>query len=128
WRPARSGTTLRLDGVAVDFLWPDGAGVDTLETNEASAVALVRYGDFAMILPGDASETVEALLVRRHGEHLRAAVLKAGHHGSSTSTSAGFLRAVDPELVVISAGRGNRYGHPHATVLERLARAGVEVA
>ena len=59
---------------------------------------------------------------------LRSQLLKAGHHGSTTSTSAAFLGAVRPELVVISAGRRNRYGHPHADVLRRLAERGVRVA
>lgn len=128
WRRARSGAFLRLDGVEMAFLWPEQLAMDTLETNEASAVALVRFGDFAALLPGDASATVESLLVRRHGDELRATILKAGHHGSATSTSAEFLRTVDPDLVVISAGKGNRYGHPHPAVLARLRDAGVEVA
>lgn len=128
WRAARGGSVLRIDGVEMAFLWPDQAGLDTLETNEASAVSIVRYGDFALLLPGDASSQVEALLVRRHGSALRSDILKAGHHGSSTSTSAEFLRTVDPDLVVISAGRDNRYGHPHAAVLARLTGAGVEIA
>jgi competence protein ComEC len=54
---------------------------------------------------------------------LRADVLKVAHHGSRTSSSAGFLRAVASELAVISAGAGNRFGHPHADVIERLRAA-----
>jgi competence protein ComEC len=71
---------------------------------------------------------VENLLVARHPDALRAQVLKAGHHGSSTSTSAAFLAAVEPELVIVSAARRNRYGHPSPVVVRRVEEAGIELA
>jgi competence protein ComEC len=74
------------------------------------------------VLPGDAGSEVEQLLVERHGTGLRAQVLKLGHHGSSTSTSDAWLDAIDPDLVIVSAGRRNRFGHPAREVLSRLAR------
>ena len=98
------------------------------DPNHISAVVRVRYGSFAALLTGDAGAEAEGELVRRFGGGLRSQLLKAGHHGSTTSTSAAFLGAVQPELVVISAGRRNRYGHPHADVLRRLAERGVRVA
>ena len=49
-------------------------------------------------------------------------MLKAGHHGSRTSSTAGFLNQVNPTLAVISSGAGNQFGHPHAEVAERLER------
>jgi competence protein ComEC len=58
-----------------------------------------------------------------HAERLRADVLKVPHHGSRTSSGPDFLRAVSPKLAVISTGAGNRFGHPHAEVLERLHAA-----
>lgn len=129
WLPARDGRVLHLDGVELQFLWPQQLAVDTLiDPNDASAVTLLRYGNFAALLTGDASAAVERTLVRQYGGTLRAHLLKAGHHGSSTSTSAEFLQFVEPELVVISAGRGNRYGHPAPEVLDRLKATGVEIA
>ena len=129
WLPARDGRVLHLDGVDIQFLWPQQLAVDTLtDPNDASAVTLLRYGNFAALLTGDASAAVESALVRQYGGALRAHLLKAGHHGSSTSTSAEFLQIVEPELVVISAGRGNRYGHPAPEVLDRLKATGVEIA
>jgi competence protein ComEC len=80
------------------------------------------------LLTGDAGAEVEHLLVARHPGALRAQVLKAGHHGSSTSTSAGFLAAVEPQLVIVSAARRNRYGHPSPSVMRRLEEAGIEIA
>ena len=57
------------------------------------------------------------------GERLRADVLKVGHHGSRTSTTPAFLEYVNPRSAVVSAGRDNRFGHPHAEVMARLESA-----
>jgi competence protein ComEC len=129
WIAARSGRALRLDGIEMRFLWPDEEVVArAVDANDASAISIVTFGEFSIVLPGDASSEVERELVERHGPALRSSVLKAGHHGSATSTSAEFLRAVAPELVVISAGRRNRYGHPAPEVVARLKEAGIEIA
>ncbi len=129
WVEARAGRALELDGVRLEFLWPEGETLDgAAEANQISAVARLRFHDFAMLLTGDASEEVERRLVERYGDGLRAQVVKAGHHGSATSTSAELLRAARPELVVISAGRRNRYGHPAPEVLGRLRDAGIRIA
>lgn len=129
WHAARAGRVLELDGVRMEFFWPEGRSLDgPAEANQISAVAHVRFRDFSLLLTGDAGAEVERLLAARHGETLRAAVLKAGHHGSGTSTSAELLRAVRPELVVISAGRRNRYGHPAPEVLGRLRSSGIGIA
>ena len=58
---------------------------------------------------------------------MKSTVLKAGHHGSETSTSYPFLRAVAPQYGVISCGAGNSYGHPHAETVARLKEAGVTI-
>ena len=69
----------------------------------------------------------ERTLVARFGAHLRADLLKVGHHGSRTSSSPGLLAAVQPKAAAISAGVRNRFGHPHPATLETLAAHGVEV-
>jgi competence protein ComEC len=61
------------------------------------------------------------------GLPLDCAVLKVAHHGSSTSTCAEFLAAASPQLAVISVGADNEYGHPHASVMERLSARGIPV-
>jgi competence protein ComEC len=129
WRAARSGRSLEIDGVHLDFLWPDPETIDGAEdANQISAVIRLSYGQFALILPGDIGAPIERLLVERHGEGLRADVLKLAHHGSATSTSDVWLEAVRPELAVVSAGRGNRYGHPAPAVMARLEERGIPVA
>ena len=54
-------------------------------------------------------------------------VLKVGHHGSSTSSSEAFIEAVSPQIAVISVGDGNSYGHPHASILDRLEAHDVQI-
>ncbi len=129
WMLARSGRVVEADGVRLSLLWPDERSVDEYgDANEISAVVHLQYGDFAAIFTGDAYLAQEDLLVSRHGAALRANVLQAGHHGSRTSTGRALLAAVGPELVVVSAGRQSRYGHPHREVLERVAEQGAAVA
>lgn len=129
WAAARQDRLLQIDGVELLFLWP---AVDVLDApadpNDISAVIRVRYAGFSALLTGDAPAWVEARLVARYGPELRADVLKAGHHGSRTASSGAFLDAVRPELVVVSAGVRNDYGHPHREVLARLAARGIDVA
>ena len=102
------------------------AAVVSDEPNDQSVVLLLRYGRFSALLTGDAPAAVERALVES-GRIPDIAVLKAGHHGSQTSTSWELLEAALPELAVISAGPRNRYGHPHAPVLARLERVGAAI-
>jgi competence protein ComEC len=96
--------------------------------NDNSLVLEVRLGRRTALLPGDAERLEESELVRAYGGALKADLLKAGHHGSRTSTSPEFLSLVRPSTVVISSGVRNRFGHPHPQTLQRLVRAGVAVA
>lgn len=128
WRRVRPNDSLEVDGVTVRFLAPDSAWMRTLtDANEASVVALVRYGAVRFLLVGDAEKLEEEWLLRNHGEALRAEVLKVGHHGSNTSTSPAFLAAVRPRLALISVGADNSYGHPSPDVVNALAAAGATV-
>jgi competence protein ComEC len=129
WARAERGRVLRLDGVELRFLWPDPHLVDSApEANYVSSVVQLRYGGFSALLTGDAPTEVERILVERDGAALSSPVLKAGHHGSATSTSTAFLDAVHPQLVVISVGARNRYGHPAPEVLARLRARGISIA
>ncbi|HVE79415.1 MAG TPA: DNA internalization-related competence protein ComEC/Rec2 [Gemmatimonadaceae bacterium] len=130
WRRVHPGDSLRVDGVTVRFLAPDSTWTAALtDPNLASTVARVEYGAVRFLLVGDAEAAEEDWLLRRWpAVDLTADVLKVGHHGSATSTTSAFLRAVRPRLALISVGAGNRYGHPSPGVLRRLAGTGAAVA
>ncbi|HJR62310.1 MAG TPA: DNA internalization-related competence protein ComEC/Rec2, partial [Gemmatimonadaceae bacterium] len=128
WRRARPGDSLVADGVVVRFLAPDSAWLVGLDDpNEASVVSLVRYGSVRFLLVGDAERGEEQWLLQRQPALLRADVLKVGHHGSSTSTTAGFLAAVRPRVALVSVGAGNNYHHPSPAVMRALAASGAAV-
>ncbi|CAA9290492.1 MAG: Phage metallo beta-lactamase family protein (ACLAME 1044), partial [uncultured Gemmatimonadaceae bacterium] len=128
WHRARPGDSLVVDGVAVHFLAPDSAwAAGGADANNASTVALVRFGAVRFLLVGDAEADEEAWLLAHARGSLAADVLKVGHHGSRTSTTPEFLAAVRPRVALVSVGLGNDYGHPSADVVERLAAAGAEV-
>ena len=128
WIEARRGFTFEFDGARLEVLHPDGpviAPAGKSDSNAQSVVVLVRYGAFEALLTGDApTEVEEALLPDLPGD---LEILKVGHHGSNTSTSADLLSTTSPELAVISVGARNRYGHPHPAVLRRLTDAGLRV-
>ncbi|MCI0597821.1 MBL fold metallo-hydrolase [Candidatus Parcubacteria bacterium] len=123
-RDARRGERMAIGGGAyIDILFPDRAA-SGIETNSGSVVMRLVYGDTSFLLTGDAPDDIEEWLVALDGEELKSDVLKAGHHGSRTSTSEHFLAYVLPEFVVVSAGKDNAYGHPHKDVTDRIQKAG----
>jgi competence protein ComEC len=130
-KSVREGDSINLDPtVKIDVLNPPAGlphGVDNeAEFNDNSVVLKLTYGEFSALLTGDMQERNEARLVFKNATALDAQVLKAGHHGSRTSSSSSFLNAVTPEVVIISLGAGNSYGHPHQEALDRLSAAGTE--
>lgn len=94
--------------------------------NDDSIVIELRYGDVSVVLPGDISSEVEAELAALMPPAARR-VLKAAHHGSASSTSDAWLTALRPEIVLISCGRDNRYGHPAPAVLRRVRDHGAAI-
>lgn len=117
WGAARPGVEFTLDGVRFRIVHPDPSWARWgLDANDDSAVLLVEYRGFRALLAGDAGEATEAALRGRIGP---VDLLKVGHHGSATSTGAGWLAELQPRVAVISVGR-NSYGHPSPAVLARL--------
>lgn len=94
------------------------------ETNDTSIVLRVEYGSNSFLFTGDMESLAENDMLD-HGAYVQADVLKAGHHGSSSSTSYRFLYEVNPTYTVISCGIDNSYGHPHDEVVSRFHDAGV---
>ncbi len=119
---ARAGMRIETgDGVELTVLHP-GAELmryTDADGNNNSVVVRLVMNRVSFLLPGDIEQTAEETLAAS-GQELTSTVLKAPHHGSSTSSSAAFLNAVNPELVVISVGAENRFGHPSPQVLARL--------
>jgi competence protein ComEC len=117
----RAGEKYDIGSAHILVLNPDEL---TGEFNEGSVSIRIVFGDIAFIFTGDAEEpTEEAILA--HGYDLSAQILKLGHHGSDTSSSAPFLQAVHPQVAIWSAATDNTYGHPSPVVLERLEQMGV---
>ena len=114
-RAGQAGEIFSVDGVQVEILFAPKVGTG----NEISNVYRVRCGDVTFLITGDLVKEIEAEILRE-GVDVSSTVLKVGHHGSATSSSEEFLRAVRPKCSVICVGYGNNFGHPRAEVLERL--------
>ena len=117
------GDKFRLGSAQVEVLGPVREYSDT---NNTSIVLRVDYGETSFLFTGDMETKAEKDLIES-GADLHATVLKAGHHGSYTSSSYQFLREVMPKYIVISVGEGNKYGHPSQEILSRYRDVGAEV-
>lgn len=112
----RKGDTIPLDStIGINVL---NTGDDSNDNNEASLVLKVQYGKVSFLLMGDADIGVEKSMLNQY--YLESTFLKAGHHGSDTSTSEDFIRAVKPKVTILSYGKDNSYGHPQKEVVNRI--------
>ena len=119
----QTGDSWTLGSASVQVIGP----VQTYsDPNNGSLVLRVDYGGTSFLFTGDMEQNAEADLMDS-GANVRADVLKAGHHGSPTSSSEAFLEAVAPSIAVISVGENNDYGHPSADVLARLEALGTTI-
>jgi competence protein ComEC len=118
------------------FLYPDHSIVDDPNipgidndtgANNSSIVFKLSFGESDILLTGDAEAELEVYLIATYGEQLDVESLKAGHHGSGSSSIQEFLDLVSPSSTFISSGLDNRYGHPSRRVLKRLERVGSQV-
>lgn len=137
---ARRGMIIDLGGGAeLQILFPD-QDVTNWETNDASIVARLVYGENEFLLTGDSPQKIERYLIsldQREAENcagtvdtcfrLESDVLKPGHHGSKTSTAPDYVATVKPEYAVISAGKDNKYGHPNQETLDTLNKSGIKI-
>ena len=126
----KRGMLITLDedaGVYFHILHPEPDDFAVTETNDLSIIGKLVYGDTSFMLTGDAGKAQEAMLYATDGEYLKSSVLKAGHHGSKTSSLAAFVKIVDPTYAIISAGKDNSYGHPHKEVIDTLEKENIEI-
>ena len=120
----------------VNFLYPDHSIVDDAKVphvekepnaNDTSIVMKLTYGDQDVLLTGDGEEDLEEYLVATYGDQLDVEILKAGHHGSHSSSIEEFVSSTSPEVAITSSGRNNRFGHPSRRVLKKFERASTTV-
>ena len=125
--PAQAGMPLNLgQGVLATIISPGPAVEHIDEPNNHSIVLHLQFGQVSFLFTGDIEAPVEQKLVQIDAP-LQATILKSPHHGSKTSSTETFLNAVNPQLVVISVGQDNRFGHPSPEVMERYAAHGLPV-
>ncbi|HVW76842.1 MAG TPA: ComEC/Rec2 family competence protein [Alloacidobacterium sp.] len=117
-----AGSSFRFGNVEIEVLSPASGYVPkSAPSNDDSLVLRIAYGSTSALLEGDAEAPSERRMLAFH--ELHSDLLKVGHHGSKTSTTPDFLRAVSPAYAVISVGRHNYYGHPKLETLDKLAGA-----
>lgn len=122
--PCHDGQHWEWDGVRFTILHPSTAGDG--EDNDDSCVLRID-GPFSVLLPGDIERRAERRLLKEHADALRADVLIAPHHGSKSSSTADFVAAVRPQLVVFASGWRNRFRHPRPEVVARYRQCGAEM-
>ena len=105
------------DNINVSIFSPINDFYDNL--NNYSTVFKIKYGSTSFLFTGDAEKEVEQDILN-HNDDISADVIKIGHHGSTTSTSSNFLKAVNPSTAIISVGKNNIYGHPNKDTLDLL--------
>lgn len=127
--PCYAGQSWNWDGVRFDMLAPSLSSYQrqTIKDNNRSCVLRVSSDFGSLLLPGDIEREVEALLLEDEEALLQSDVLIAPHHGSKTSSSDGFVAAVQPEAVIFTVGYRNRFGHPKSAVLQRYEDIGSRI-
>ena len=127
WWNVKAGDRLAVDDVDVVVWHPPPADWERQRVrNDDSIVIELRWRDVSMLLTGDIGRAVEKGLAAQVPP-ARVRIVKVPHHGSLTSSTVEFLRAIAPRVAVISAGRGNHFGHPAPEVVERYRTLGAEI-
>lgn len=122
---AEDGMTLTTEYITAEIF--DTFGLESDNLNNRSMIVKITADDTTLLVTGDAESEEEEYLLANCREQLDADLLKAAHHGSSTSSGEEFLAAVSPDTAVISCGRNNSYGHPASAVVNRLKNLGAEI-
>lgn len=121
------GDTIDIDPAMPIFVLGPHPEISLRNPNEHSVVVRIQYGNDSLLLTGDAETQAERLTTEQFGNFLDTDILKAGHHGSRTSSHGFFLEEVRPQKVVVSNALRNRYNHPHPEATYRLLNTGAAV-
>jgi competence protein ComEC len=122
---AKRGQQINLGSVKIEILSPE-ENQKSKDLNDTSIVGRLIYNKTSILFTGDAGQNIEKKLLEQNNK-LESDILKVGHHGSKYSSSPAFLSVVKPEYAIISAGKKNRYGHPHKETIDALAKIDAKV-
>ncbi len=95
--------------------------------NNNSLVCKLNYLDFSVLFTGDIEKLAEEKIIQSNLEILNSTIIKVPHHGSNTSSTEKFIKAVNPKFALIGVGRNNKFGHPNLDVIERLTSLGIKI-
>jgi competence protein ComEC len=127
-RISRSGDQIQIDSnMRVYVLHPDSNLTIERNLNNTSLVLKIVYGTSSILLVGDAEVPAEQQMRRQYGAFLSSNVLKAGHHGSITSSSEEFLKLVHPQTALISVGIHNKFHHPSPFTIRRIEINSIDI-
>jgi competence protein ComEC len=127
WANVYRDSRIVVDDVEIRAIHPSPADWERQKVRNDDSVTLeLRWGDVSVLLTGDIGKAVEGELAQEL-EPTPIRVIKVPHHGSLTSSSAAFLRAIRPAVAIVSAGRANHFGHPAPAVLQRYREIGAEL-
>jgi len=117
-----------IDDITLDIIWPPPnlVGVHPTSQNNFSVVTRMIYGNDSILFTGDIESDAEVSILAS-GVDIQSHIMTAPHHGSHTSSSTGFLLEVNPDVILVSAGKNNRYGHPHQDILARYLTLGIPI-
>lgn len=119
----RAGESFDIGSLQIEVLHPEKL---TGKLNEDSISARITYGDISFLFTGDALRNEELEILNR-SKDIEAHILQLGHHGSNTSSHPEFIKAVNPEVAIYSAGADNQYGHPHEEVVSLIQSMGISL-
>ncbi|KAF0134658.1 MAG: competence protein ComEC [Candidatus Saganbacteria bacterium] len=125
YKLARAGMKIDLgEGVIGEILHPSEPLIEKSALNNNSVVIRLSYKKFSILLAGDAEREGEERILKAKGYNIKATILKAGHHGSKTSSSSDFIKSI--KIALISVGEKNRFSHPHPSTIKRLNDLGIK--
>ena len=124
---AEPGNEFKVGELSCTILSPISDAGDN--PNDASVTIRAEYGETSVLFTGDAEVKSEKEMIQKFGltGELDCDLIKVGHHGSTTSSSEAFLKAVTPDVAIISCGEGNKHGHPHAEIVARYEAMGIDI-
>ena len=122
----KEGDVLKIGGIKISIIHPENKLMINNPMNNNSIVCKIEYNSFSMLLTGDIEKEAEELILKKNKD-LKADILKIAHHGSKSSTTEVFLRAVNPKIALIGVGKNNNFGHPSNDVIQRLKENGARI-